>query len=448
MNRTWALPPSVLALSADAPAPASLEDDDYEMADRVHQQLVRDLDDSVLRDPDRERARARIEMATRQTTTDLYPGLAGDAKEELISRVVDEVIGLGPIEPLLRDPRISEVMVNTPDEVYFERDGVLHLSDATFRDDAHIMRVIDRIVSSIGRHVDEASPMVDARLHDGSRVNVVIPPLAPRSPVITIRRFLGDRYTMDDLASIGTLTQDMATFLKACVIARMAIVVSGGTGSGKTTLLNSLSGFIPERERVVTIEDPIELRLQQRHVIPLEARPPSTEGRGEVTQRMLLRNALRMRPDRIVVGEVRGAEAFDMLQAMNTGHDGSLTTVHANTVRDALGRIENMVLMAGLDLPLSAIRDQMASAFYVVVQLSRMPDGSRKITSISEVTGTEGPTITMQELFQFKQRGIDHEGRVIGEHLATGIRPTFSDRLAAYGIHLDQSMFGVGRWGA
>ncbi len=446
MNRTWALPPSVLTPSVDGTGTLPSEDE-FELADRVHQQLVRDLDDSVLRDADREQARARIELAARQTAVDLFPGLAGDAKEELVTRVVDEVIGLGPIERLLRDPRISEIMVNTPGEVYFERDGVIHLSDVTFRDDAHIMRVIDRIVSSIGRHVDEASPMVDARLHDGSRVNVVIPPLAPRSPVITIRRFSAERYSMDELASIGTLTADMATFLKACVIARLAIVVSGGTGSGKTTLLNSLSGFIPERERVVTIEDPIELRLQQRHVIPLEARPPSTEGRGEVTQRMLLRNALRMRPDRIVVGEVRGAEAFDMLQAMNTGHDGSLTTVHANTVRDALGRIENMVLMAGLDLPLSAIREQMASAFYVVVQLSRMPDGTRKITSIAEVTGTEGPTITMQELFQYKQRGIDQHGNVVGEHLATGIRPGFSERLTAFGIYLDQAMFGVGRWG-
>jgi pilus assembly protein CpaF len=444
MNRSWTLPPSLLALSAEADAAAA--EHEYEIAERVHQRLVRDLDESVLRDPDRDRARARIELAARQTAADLFPTLAGDAKEEVVTRVADEVIGLGPIEPLLRDPRISEVMVNTPTEIYFERDGIIYPSEVRFRDEAHIMRVIDRIVSSIGRHVDEASPMVDARLHDGSRVNVVIPPLAPRSPVITIRRFLGDRYTMEELASIGTMSMDMARFLEACVKARLAIVVSGGTGSGKTTLLNSLSAYIPERERIVTIEDPIELRLQQRHVIPLEARPPSTEGRGEVTQRMLVRNALRMRPDRIVVGEVRGSEAFDMLQAMNTGHDGSLTTVHANTVRDALGRVENMVLMAGFDLPLMTIREQMASAFYVIVQLSRMPDGSRKITSISEVTGTEGMTITMQEIFQFKQRGLSPEGKVIGEHLPTGIRPGFTERLASYGIELDQAMFGVGRW--
>ena len=445
MNRSWTLPPSLLALSAEAEAQATANDE-YEIADRVHQRLVRDLDESVLRDPDRDRARARIELAARQTATEMFPTLAGDAKEEVVTRVADEVIGLGPIEALLRDPRISEVMVNTPTEVYFERDGILHESDVRFRDDAHIMRVIDRIVSSIGRHVDEASPMVDARLHDGSRVNVVIPPLAPRSPVITIRRFLGDRYTMEELASIGTLSMDMAAFLEACVKARLAVVVSGGTGSGKTTLLNSLSAFIPERERIVTIEDPMELKLQQRHVIPLEARPPSTEGRGEVTQRMLLRNALRMRPDRILVGEVRGSEAFDMLQAMNTGHDGSLTTVHANTVRDALGRIENMVLMAGFDLPLLAIREQMASAFYVVVQLSRMPDGTRKITSISEVTGTEGMTITMQEIFQYKQRGMGPDGMVLGDHVPTGIRPGFSARFEAYGIQLDQAIFGTGRW--
>jgi pilus assembly protein CpaF len=433
----------LLALSAEADGAAN---DEYEIAERVHQRLVRDLDESVLRDSDRDRARARIELAARQTATDLFPTLAGDAKEEVVTRVADEVIGLGPIEPLLRDLRISEVMVNSPTDVYFERDGIIYPSEVRFRDDAHIMRVIDRIVSSIGRHVDEASPMVDARLHDGSRVNVVIPPLAPRSPVITIRRFLGDRYTMEELASIGTMSMDMAMFLEACVKAKLAIVVSGGTGSGKTTLLNSLSAFIPERERIVTIEDPIELRLQQRHVVPLEARPASTEGRGEVTQRMLVRNALRMRPDRILVGEVRGSEAFDMLQAMNTGHDGSLTTVHSNSVRDALGRIENMVLMAGFELPLAAIREQMASAFYVVVQLSRMPDGSRKITSISEVTGTEGNTITMQELFQFKQRGIGTDGKVIGEHAPTGIRPGFTERLESFGIRLDQAMFGVGRW--
>lgn len=289
--------------------------------------------------------------------------------------------------------------------------------------------------------------MVDARLADGSRVNVVIPPLTPAGPVVTIRRFTGGRLSMADLVQMGTLSQDMARFLEACVRARLSIVVSGGTGSGKTTLLNSLSGFIPERERLVTIEDPIELKLQQKHTVAMEARPPSAEGRGEVTQRALVRNALRMRPDRIIVGEVRGQEAFDMMQAMNTGHEGSMTTVHANSPRDALSRLENMVLMAGFELPIGAIRDQMASAFNVIVQLSRMPDGSRKVTNVTEVTGTEGNTVTLQDIFVFKQSGLSPDGHVLGEHLATGIRPSFTNRLSAYGIDLGTEIFGVSRWG-
>ncbi|MEZ4503845.1 MAG: CpaF family protein [Dehalococcoidia bacterium] len=420
--------------------------DDWQIADAVHVRLIRDLDDSILRSRDQARVREQVEAGARQIATQLYPSLAGDRKEDVVTVVVDEVLGLGPIEPLLRDPQVSEVMVNGSHDVYYERNGLLHEAPARFRDDAHVYKVIDRIVSAIGRHVDEASPMVDARLADGSRVNVVIPPLVPAGPVLTIRRFLGDRYAMDDLVGIGTLTPEMAQLLEACVKARLSIVVSGGTGSGKTTLLNSLSAYIPSRERIVTIEDPIELKLQQRHVISMEARPPSTEGRGEVTQRALLRNSLRMRPDRIIVGEVRGGESFDMLQAMNTGHDGSLTTVHANSPRDALSRIENMVLTAGFDLPVAAIRDQMASAFNVIVQLSRLSDGSRKVVSITEVTGTESNTVTMQDLFQFKQTGIDAEGRVVGVQRATGIRPTFSDRLKAYGVDLGSELFDVGRW--
>ena len=310
-----------------------LLDYDYDVEDAIHQQLIRDLDEAALRGADPEEARERVRAAAHIVTGHLYPRLAGDAKEEVVSRVVDEVVGLGPLEPLLRDPSVSEIMVNAADAVYFERDGIVQPSGQRFRDDAHIMRIIDRIVSSIGRHVDEASPMVDARLHDGSRVNVIIPPLIPSGPVITIRRFLGDRYTLDDLTEIGTLTPEMARLLEACVRARLSMVISGGTGSGKTTLLNAVSAAIPERERIVTIEDPIELNLQQAHTISAEARPPSTEGRGEVTQRSLLRNALRMRPDRIVVGEVRGDEAFDMLQAMNTGHDGSLSRPSTPTRR-------------------------------------------------------------------------------------------------------------------
>ena len=442
MTQTWTLPSKSPASANGRPA-----DFDWEVEERVHQQLIQELDDAGLQQMPPTERRERVERGAREIVVRLYPGLAGDHKEDVITRVTDEVVGLGPIEALLRDPSVSEVMVNAPDEVYFERNGVLHESDAVFRDDAHIYRIIDRIVSAIGRHVDEASPMVDARLADGSRVNVVIPPLVPGGPTVTIRRFLGDRYTLGELASGGTLTDEMARLLEACVRARLSVVVSGGTGSGKTTLLNAISAAIPSNERIVTIEDPIELKLQQRHVIAMEARPASTEGAGEVTQRDLLRNSLRMRPDRIIIGEVRGSEAFDMLQAMNTGHDGSLTTVHANSSRDALSRIENMVLMSGFELPITAIRDQMASAFDLIVQLSRFSDGTRRIVSLAEVTGTEGSIITLQDIFRFKQTGVDEEGRVLGEMQATGIRPTFSDRLEAQGMDIGGDLFAVGRWG-
>lgn len=421
---------------------------DADVQERLHQQLVRDLDPAALRNLSHEESREQVENAARVLAGQLFPGLVGDSKEETVRAVADEVIGLGPLEPLLRDASVSEVMVNSPEEVYYERDGIIYESEVVFRDEGHVYRIIDRIVASIGRHVDEASPMVDARLHDGSRVNIIIPPLAPRSPVITIRKFRADRLTMDDLVSIDTLSADMAELLKACVQAKLNIVISGGTGTGKTTLLNALSAFIPSRERIVTIEDPMELKLQQRHVIALEARPASTEGRGEVTQRELFRNALRMRPDRIIVGEVRGDEAFDMMQAMNTGHEGSLTTVHANSPRDALGRIENMVLMAGFDLPIAAIREQMASALHVVIQLARLSDGTRRIVHLTEVAGMEGHLITLQDIFTFRQRGIDTDGNVIGETHATGIRPQFADHLEAFGTHLGAELFGAGRWGA
>lgn len=419
---------------------------EFEIEDLLHQQLIRDLDDSLLRGLDKEQAREQVERAARMLAAG-YPQLVGDAKEEIVGRVVDEVVGLGPIEPLLRDPTISEVMVNTPNEIYYERDGIIYESGVTFRDESHIFQTIDRIVAAIGRHVDEASPMVDARLADGSRVNVIIPPLAPNSPVITIRKFRGDRYTLPDLINIGTLPERMARLLEACVRAKLNVVISGGTGSGKTTLLNALSAFISDRERIVTVEDPIELKLQQRHAIPLEARPASTEGRGEVTQRDLVRNALRMRPDRIIVGEVRGPEAFDMMQAMNTGHEGSLTTVHANTPRDALARIENMVLMAGFDLPVAVIREQMASAFHVIVQLTRHGDGVRRVVQLTEVAGMEGPIVTLQDVFAFAQIGIDPNGRVLGELKATGIRPRFADRLHTFGIDLSEETFNIERWG-
>jgi pilus assembly protein CpaF len=417
-----------------------------EMEALLHQRLILDLDDSVLKGLNRDQARDQVDRAARSLASSVLPQLVGDEKEDIVSRVVDEVVGLGPIEPLLRDPTISEVMINAPDQVYFERDGIIEESGIQFRDQAHIMKIVDRIVASIGRHVDEASPMVDARLADGSRVNVIIPPLTPNSPVVTIRKFRQDRYDMDDLVRIGTLTASMAEVLLGCVRAKLNIVVSGGTGSGKTTLLNALSAAIPSRERVVTIEDPIELKLQQRHVVPMEARPASTEGRGEVTQRDLVRNALRMRPDRIIVGEVRGSEAFDMMQAMNTGHEGSLTTVHANSPRDALGRIENMVLMAGFDLPIVAIREQMASAFHVIIQLARLSDGRRRVVHLTEVAGLEGPLVTLQDIFVFRQRGIDPTGMVIGSLEPTGIRPRFAERLATHGIPLNEEIFNTKRW--
>ncbi len=413
---------------------------------QLHQRLIRELDDTAMRSLAPEHRREMVERALRTLATDYFPNLVGDMKEEAIAHVVDEVVGLGPIEPLLRDGTISEVMVNSPTEIYYERDGVIYESGLTFVDEAHVMRVVDRIVSSIGRHVDESSPMVDARLPDGSRVNIIIPPLAPRSAAITIRKFRLDRLTIEDLVAIGSMTENMAKLLEGCVRAKLNTVVSGGTGSGKTTLLNALSAFLSPSERIVTIEDPLELRLQQRHWIPLEARPPSTEGRGEVTQRDLVRNALRMRPDRIIVGEVRGPEAFDMLQAMNTGHEGSLTTVHANSPRDALGRIESMVLMAGFDLPVAAIREQAASALHVIVQLARLSDGSRRVTHVTEVAGMEGHLVTLQDIFAFRQEGIAPDGKVIGELRATGIRPRFAERIKSFGVDLDEDLFETSRW--
>lgn len=423
------------------------EDRNHEIETQLHQQLIRQLDDAALRRLDPERAREEVRKAARQLASQLFPNLVGDDKEEVIERVMNDILGLGPIEPLLQDPTVSEVMVNAPDEVYYERDGIIYKSDINFRDVAHVYQVIDKIVSAIGRHVDEASPMVDARLADGSRVNIIIPPLCPKSPVITIRKFRTDRYTMADLIRVGTLTEEMAKLLRAAVRAKLNIVISGGTGTGKTTLLNALSAAIPPNERIITIEDPIELSLQQPHVIALEARPPSIEGKGEVTQRALVRNALRMRPDRIIVGEVRGPEAFDMMQAMNTGHEGSLTTIHANSPRDAIARIENMILMAGFDLPVIVIREQIASAIHMIIQLARLVDGSRRIVQITEVSGMEGNMVTLQDIFVFRQTGIDPDGRVLGELKATGIRPKFADRLKAFGMELPEDIFNVRRWG-
>jgi pilus assembly protein CpaF len=351
------------------------------------------------------------------------------------------VFGLGPLEPLLHDSTISDILVNTCKNVYVERNGVLERVEAMFQDNKHLLRVIDRIVSGVGRRVDDSSPMVDARLPDGSRVNAIIPPLAVDGPLLSIRRFPAERLKADDLVTLRALTRPMLDFLSHCVRARLNVLISGGTGAGKTTLLNVMSGYISERERIVTVEDAAELQLHQDHVARLETRPANVEGKGAIRQRQLVVNALRMRPDRIIVGEVRGEEALDMLQAMNTGHDGSLTTVHANTPRDALSRIETMIAMGATNLPERAMRQQISSAIQLVIQQSRLSDGSRKVTSISEITGMEGDVITMQEIFVFEKMGMTQDGKVVGRFRATGVRPKVCERLKTSGIHLSTDMF-------
>jgi pilus assembly protein CpaF len=366
-------------------------------------------------------------------------------RERLSLEILDEVFGLGPLEPLLADPTVSDILVNTYKRVYVERKGILELTSVQFRDDAHLMGIIDRIVSAIGRRVDESSPMVDARLADGSRVNAIIPPLAVDGPCMSIRRFGRDRLNSQDLLANKTLTPAMLELLQGCVKARLNILISGGTGAGKTTFLNVLSSYISNRERIVTIEDAAELQLHQEHVVRLETRPPNIEGKGSVQQRQLVINSLRMRPDRIIVGEVRGEEALDMLQAMNTGHDGSLATIHANSPRDALSRLETMVAMGSLNIPDNAIRRQIASAVDVVVQVSRLSDGTRKVVSLAEITGMEGEVVTMQDIFVYRKRGIRDSGEVLGEFIPTGIRPKFAERLAVTGIQLPVSMFEVHR---
>ncbi len=359
----------------------------------------------------------------------------------IVSDLRDEMLGLGPIESLLKDPSITEIMVNGPKKVFIERMGKLQLSGVQFHDDAHVMNIIERILSPIGRHIDESTPLVDARLKDGSRVNIIIPPLALCGPCITIRKFAQKALSVENLISFGTLDRKMADFIKACIQARINILVSGGTGSGKTTTLNVLSSFIPENERIVTIEDAAELKLQQTHVVTLESRPANIEGSGQITIRDLVKNALRMRPDRIIVGEVRSGEALDMLQAMNTGHDGSLTTAHANTPRDALSRLETMVLMAGFEMPVRAIREQISSAIELILQQSRLKDGSRKITYITEVQHMEGDVITTQDLFRFEQTGMDADGKLTGHFVSTGMQPSFMEKFQTNGVELPEDFF-------
>ena len=362
-------------------------------------------------------------------------------RKKVVDELMNDLTGFGPINPLLMDEEVSEVMVNGPDQVYCERKGKIELTSIMFRDDEHVMNIIEKIVAPLGRRIDESSPMVDARLPDGSRVNAIIPPLALNGPTITIRKFSKDPFQIEDLINFGTLSEEMAIFLDACVKARLNIFVSGGTGSGKTTTLNVLSNFIPHDERIITIEDAAELQLGQDHVVSLESRPPNIEGKGSITIRDLVRNSLRMRPDRVVIGEVRGAEALDMLQAMNTGHDGSLATGHSNSARDMIARLETMVLLAGVELPVKAIREQIAGAIDVIIQQSRLKDGSRKITSITEVQGMEGDVIVLQDVFTYKQQGVNDDGKIIGRLVPTGVRPKFYERLEASGIHIPANVF-------
>jgi pilus assembly protein CpaF len=412
-----------------------------ELKGNVHRKLIGRLNLEALALTDRARAEGDIRALLAELLASESTPLSMSEREAFFAEVLDEVFGLGPLEPLLRDPGISDILVNTYRHVFVERGGKLERVEASFQDDRHLMRVIDRIVSSVGRRVDESSPMVDARLQDGSRVNAIIPPLAVDGPLLSIRRFPAERLKADDLVTLKALTRPMLDFLSHCVRARLNCLISGGTGAGKTTLLNVLSGFISERERIVTVEDAAELQLHQEHVARLETRPPSVEGKGAIRQRQLVINALRMRPDRIVIGEVRGEEALDMLQAMNTGHDGSLTTVHANTPRDALSRIETMIAMGATNLPERAMRQQIASAIQLVVQQTRLSDGTRKVTSVSEITGMEGDVITMQEIFVFEKLGVTQEGTVLGRFRATGVRPKCAERLRASGIHLTADMF-------
>ncbi|MEX2230197.1 MAG: CpaF family protein [Dehalococcoidia bacterium] len=406
----------------------------YGMRQKLHRALIEEIDQAALAEMADGEARAFVAEAVRQLVDrEVAPGL-GVIRERLVEQLVDDVLGLGPLEPLLRDPSVSEIMVNSWSQVFVERNGRLTLSGVLFRDDAHVVHVIERILAPAGRTIDEASPMVDARLPDGSRVNAVIPPAAVSGPTLTIRKFVADRLTADDLVAAGTLSEASARLLEATVSAGLNVLVSGGTGSGKTTLLNILSSWIPPDQRIITIEDPAELSLRQPHVVSLEARGGS--GVHAVHQSELLKNALRMRPDRIIVGEVRGGEAFDMLQAMNTGHEGSMSTVHANSPRDAVRRVENMVLMAGFELPLRAIREQITSALDVVIQVARLRDGSRRVIAVSEVVGMEDQTVTMQDLYLFEHRGVDEDGHIRGLLKSTGLRPSFAERLEEAGFQL------------
>jgi pilus assembly protein CpaF len=412
-----------------------------EMKSRLHRTLINRMDLTKLADLTPEQLNAEVSRLAESVLAQDSMPLSVAERDRLVNDVQHELFGLGPLEPLLADTTISDILVNSHNTIYIERRGKLERSQVAFKDDEHLMRVIERIVSTVGRRIDESSPMVDARLRDGSRVNAIIPPLSLDGPVLSIRRFGAEPLRMSALIENKGLTKDIADMMDMCVRARLNVVISGGTGAGKTTLLNALSAYIPEEQRIVTIEDSAELQLQQPHVVRLETRPPNIEGKGEVTQRDLVKNALRMRPDRIVIGEVRGGEAIDMLQAMNTGHDGSLTTIHANTPRDALSRLETMIQMTGMRLSERAMRQQIASAIDLVLQIARLSDGARRVTSISEITGMEGDTITMQEIFQYERTGIGPQGQVLGRFRPTGIRPRFAESLKACGMQLPRVFF-------
>jgi len=425
-----------------APPGQAQRDTYYDLKTRVQNKLLSELDPSmdVSQTAD---VRRTIEELFENILTEEKIVLSRPERRRLFEQIVAEILGLGPLEPLLADDTITEIMVNGAKQIYIERAGKIHRQPASFETDDHLMRIIDRIVAPLGRRIDESSPYVDARLADGSRVNAIIPPISLVGPVLTIRKFSRNPITVEQLIGYGTITEEAVEFLKACVIARINAVISGGTGSGKTTMLNVLSQYIPGDERIVTIENAAELQLRQEHVVTLESRPPNIEGRGQVTIQNLVVNSLRMRPDRIIVGEIRAGEALDMLQAMNTGHEGSMTTAHSNSPRDTLARIETMTLMAGTDLPIRAIREQVASAIELVVHLERMRDGTRKVTRIAEIQGMEGDVITMTDIFSFEQTGFE-DGRVIGRLRPTGLRPRFIDKVEASGIHLPASIFGVG----
>ncbi|MFZ1059455.1 MAG: CpaF family protein [Candidatus Rokuibacteriota bacterium] len=412
-----------------------------ELKMRIHQKLLERMDLTVMETMPLDDLKRQLSSLVERLVGEESIPINEAERERIVRDIQHEVLGLGPIEPLFADPTISDILVNTYRQVYVERHGKLEITPITFRDNAHVLKIIDKIVSGIGRRIDESSPMVDARLPDGSRVNAIIPPVALDGPILSIRRFAVVPLTMNDFIEFKSLTPAMAALLEGIVQARLSVLISGGTGTGKTTLLNVMSGYIPPTERIVTIEDAAELQLQQPHVVRLETRPSNIEGKGEITQRVLVRNSLRMRPDRIIVGEVRGAEVLDMLQAMNTGHEGSLTTVHSNSPRDSMTRLENMIGMAGINLPPRVARQQIGSALNVVLQIARLSDGKRKIISMQEITGMEGDVISMQEIFTFEQKGVDKDGTVRGSFRATGIRPKFVDRLRVRGVTVEDEWF-------